>query len=228
MLKAEVLQQTDGDLELLRQQRVFERPLPVLLGAKPLACAPMPGPPRRTALVPHGPGQRHKHPQPFGGVLPRFDKTTHVLQGMQPLRTFAGTEKMLTEAGIESRKMRQYLPRFNQFRRQRAEQFVVQIVEQCRRAFLFVLLGGPLAAAKQGNTYTGTPAATALDNSAGGMGGEYRLDMAQKMLDFTLGERQRTRLALVQLIVEHQPGPVALWTSARGQPPIQPGASDRQ
>ncbi|MNF84706.1 hypothetical protein D3C84_670810 [compost metagenome] len=43
MLKAEVLQQADRDLVLLRQQCLLERSLPILVGAEPLARAAMPG-----------------------------------------------------------------------------------------------------------------------------------------------------------------------------------------
>ena len=121
VLKAEVLQQTDRDLELFGQQRLLERALPVLLGGEPLTGTPMPGTPRRTLLVTHGPGEWHEHSQPVGRILPGFDKTPHVLQGVQPLRALTGAKQMLAQTGIESRQVRQYLPGFQQFRRQGVE-----------------------------------------------------------------------------------------------------------
>ncbi|MNK97151.1 hypothetical protein D3C87_1174690 [compost metagenome] len=103
MLKTEVLQQTHRGFELFGQQRLFERTLPVFLGAEPLARAAMPGTTGRTLFVTHGPGQGHVDAQPVDRVFPGLDETAHVLQSLQRLCAFTGAEQMLAQAGIESR-----------------------------------------------------------------------------------------------------------------------------
>jgi len=63
---------------------------------------------------------------------------------VQALCALSGAEQMLTQAGVESRQMGQYLPGFRQLRWQAVEQFMLQIVEQGRRAPLFVFFARPL------------------------------------------------------------------------------------
>ncbi|MCY1412156.1 hypothetical protein D9M71_275550 [compost metagenome] len=137
MFEAEVLQQTDRHFELLRQQRLLERTLPVLFGAEPLARAAMPGSPGRGRFFTHLPGQWLEDPQPLDGVFPGLNEAAHVLQRVQPLRALTRTEKMLAQAGVEAWQMNQHLPDLNQLRWQGVEQLVLQIIEQrCRTPLL--------------------------------------------------------------------------------------------
>ncbi|MNS57556.1 hypothetical protein D3C72_904450 [compost metagenome] len=225
MLKTEVLQQADRDLVLLRQQRLLEGALPVFFGAEPLARAAMPGSPGRGRLFRHCPGQWLEDPQPLDGVFPRLNEAAHVLQRVQPLRALTRTEKMLAQAGVEAWQMNQHLPDLNQLRRQGVEQLVLQIIEQCRRT---PLLTRPRTTIEQCDPHASAPATTALSHPFGGLCRQARLDMTEQLPDLGLGKRQRPAFALVQLIIEQQPRPVAGWSSTGAQPPGQRRAGDGQ
>jgi hypothetical protein len=115
------------------------------------------------------------------------------LQGVQPLRSLTGAKQMLAQTGIESRQVRQYLPGFQQFRRQGVEQFMLQVVEQRRRSPLLVLPGHPLTTIEQGNARAGAPATAALDDLPGRNRCLLWRDMDEQLFDVRLVERQRAR-----------------------------------
>jgi hypothetical protein len=160
VLKAEVLQQTDRDLELFGQQRLLERALPVLLGGEPLTGTPMPGTPRRPCSS-RIPGRVARTLAASRANPPGFDKT-HVLQGVQPLRSLTGAKQMLAQPALN--RGRCQIARLQQFRRQGVEQFMLQVVETASPIALLVLPGHPLTTIEQGNARAGAPATAALDD----------------------------------------------------------------
>ena len=103
--------------------------------------------------------------------------------------------------------MRQYPPGIGQFRRQRAEQFVLQIVEQG-------LVG--MTIAEQSDAHPGTPTGAELQHAVDGLAGR----LAEQVLDFRRAERQ-FGATLEQFIVEQQAWPVAGRAAARAEPPSQ-------
>ncbi|MNF84707.1 hypothetical protein D3C84_670820 [compost metagenome] len=132
---------------------------------------------------------------------------------------------MLAQAGVETWQMNQHVPDLYQLRWQGVEQFVLQIIEQRRRAPLFTR---PWATIEQGDPHASAPAAAAFNNPLRGLCSQAGLDMTEQLHHFRLGKGQRSALTLVQLIVQQQPRPVAGWPSTGTQPPGQCGTGNGQ
>ncbi|CRM99231.1 hypothetical protein [Pseudomonas sp. 34 E 7] len=130
VFETEVLQQAHRRLVFLRQQRLLEGGLPVLLGTEPLAGAPVPGALGRPGLFAQQARQGGKYLQPIGAAFPGLDKRTERLQLAQVLSTVTKAEQMFTQARIEARQVGEHPPGFGQLRRQAVEHFVLQIIEQ--------------------------------------------------------------------------------------------------
>jgi len=130
VLETEVLQQADRHFVFLGEQGLFEGRFPVLFSTEPLACTPMPRASRRPLLIAQQLRERGENLQPVAGVPPRFDKTAQRLQGPQVLSALPGPEQVIAQSGIEAGQVGQHAPDLAQLRRQRAEQLMLQVIEQ--------------------------------------------------------------------------------------------------
>ena len=228
LLETEMLQQTDRHLERFGLQCLVERSLPILLRDEPLAGLSMPGTTSVPAIVANQLRHGREHLQPVIGAAPGFDETPLLLQGAQPLPALARAEQMLAQAQVEARQVRQNTPGLCQFRRQAAEQFVMQVVEQDRRATTLQFVAAAPIAVLHGHPDARAPTCAALINPLAGVGTQLMGQLRDQLLDLAPVEGQFARRRFVQIVVEQQAWPIAVRSPPAGQPPGQRRAAGVQ
>ncbi|WP_434708319.1 hypothetical protein [Pseudomonas sp. R1-1] len=124
--------------------------------------------------------------------------------------------------------MDQHTPCLGLLRRQTAEQFVLQVIQQRVDTLPGLKVLRPVALLQKQHAHAGAPTAGALDNASSDSVGLIWRQVTQHRRHFIARQRKAGALTFKQFVIKQKARPVALRSTASADPPAKRRTADRE